>query len=286
VAFGISAAILVAEIVGAVLTGSLALLVDAGHMVVDTGGLAIGLVAARLAGRAATSRRTWGYQRAEVLGATAQAAILLAVGIYVLIAAIERLFVPETIPPIPLLVFGLIGLVGNIVAFFVLNRAGGDDFTSRAARLEVLNDSLGSMAVIVAAVVVALTGWERADSVAAILIGCLILPRAGGLLRETADVLLEATPPGLDLDDVRRHILALEHVRAVHDLHASLVSTGVPTLTAHVVIDDHCFTTSHAPAILDELQQCVAEHFDIPVEHSTFQLEPNTHQSHEHDLHA
>jgi cobalt-zinc-cadmium efflux system protein len=286
VAFCISAAILLAEIVGAVVTGSLALLVDAGHMVVDTGGLGIGLVAVRLGRRLPTSRRTWGYQRAEVLGATAQAAILLAVGVYVIIAAVERLFVPEAIPALPLFVFGVIGLIGNLGAFVVLTRAEGESFTSRAARLEVLNDSLGSVAVIIAAIVVWTTGWDRADSVAAILIGALILPRAVRLLRETADVLLEATPPGLDLDAVRTHILRLDHVQAVHDLHASLVATGVPTLTAHVVIDDHCFTTSHAPMILDELQQCVAEHFDVPVEHSTFQLEPATHRRHEHDIHA
>jgi len=285
-AFCISAGILLAEVVGAVVTGSLALLVDAGHMVVDTGGLGIGLVATRLARRIPTARRTWGYQRAEVLGATAQAAILLAVGIYVVISAVRRLFVPEEIDAGPLLVFGFVGLVGNLVAFAVLVRASGEGFTSRAARLEVLNDTLGSVAVIAAAVVLFLTGWQRADSVAALLIGVLILPRAVKLLRETADVLLEATPRGLDLDAVRGHILELDHVIAVHDLHATLVSTGVPNLTAHVVVDDHCFTTAHAPAILDELQQCVAEHFDVPVEHSTFQLEPASHQRHEHEVHA
>lgn len=286
IAFCISATILLAEVVGAVVTGSLALLVDAGHMVVDTGGLGIGLVATRLARRSPTTQRTWGFQRAEVLGATAQAAILLAVGVFVIISAVQRLFVPAEIHSGSLLVFGIIGLVGNLVAYGVLLRASGEGFTSRAARLEVLNDTLGSLAVIAAAVVLMLTGWERADSVAAILIGLLILPRAIRLLRETANVLLESTPPGLDLDDVRGHILELEHVIAVHDLHATLVATGVPNLTAHVVVDDECFSTAHAPRILDELQQCVAEHFDVPVEHSTFQLEPASHRRHEHEVHA
>ncbi|MBF4583803.1 cation transporter [Curtobacterium sp. VKM Ac-2865] len=286
IAFCISATILLAEVVGAVVTGSLALLVDAGHMVVDTGGIGIGLVATRLARRSPTSQRTWGYQRAEVLGATAQAAILLAVGVYVIISGVQRLFVPAEIHSGPLLVFGAIGLVGNLVAYAVLMRASGVDFTSRAARLEVLNDTLGSVAVIIAAIVLGATGWDRADSVAALVIGVLILPRAIRLLRETANVLLEATPPGLDLEAVRFHILELEHVIAVHDLHATLVATGVPNLTAHVVVDDHCFTTSHAPEILDELQRCVAEHFDVPVAHSTFQLEPASHQRHEHEVHA
>ena len=286
IAFCISAGILLAEVVGAVVTGSLALLVDAGHMVVDTGGLGIGLVATRLARRSPTAQRTWGFQRAEVLGATAQAAILLAVGVYVIISAVQRLVVPEEIHSGPLLVFGIIGLVGNLVAYGVLLRASGETFTSRAARLEVLNDTLGSVAVIGAAIVLVTTGWERADSIAAILIGLLILPRAIRLLRETANVLLESTPPGLDLDAVRGHILELDHVIAVHDLHATLVATGVPNLTAHVVVDDHCFSTAHAPRILDELQQCVAEHFDVPVEHSTFQLEPVSHRRHEHEVHA
>lgn len=286
VAACVSAAILLTEAVGAVVTGSLALFVDAGHMAVDTAGLVIGLAAMRLAQRSPTARRTWGFQRAEVLGAVAQAAILLTVGVVVLVSAVQRLVVPTPIPAGPLLVFGVVGVVGNVVALTVLTRSGGGTFTAKAARLEVLNDSLGSLAVVAAAVVVALTGWDRADSVAAILIGALILPRALRLLRETADVLLEATPPGLDLDAVRGHILELDHVRAVHDLHASLVATGVPTLTAHVVIDDDCFTTAHAPSILDELQQCVAEHFDVPVEHSTFQLEPASHRRHEHDVHA
>jgi cobalt-zinc-cadmium efflux system protein len=286
IAFCISAGILLAEVVGAVVTGSLALLVDAGHMVVDTGGLGIGLVATRLARRSPTAQRTWGFQRAEVLGATAQAAILLAVGVYVIISAVQRLVVPEEIHSGPLLVFGIVGLVGNLVAYGVLLRASGETFTSRAARLEVLNDTLGSVAVIGAAIVLMTTGWERADSIAAILIGLLILPRAIRLLRETANVLLESTPPGLDLDAVRGHILELDHVIAVHDLHATLVATGVPNLTAHVVVDDHCFSTAHAPRILDALQQCVAEHFDVPVEHSTFQLEPVSHRRHEHEVHA
>jgi cobalt-zinc-cadmium efflux system protein len=286
VALGISAAIVVAEAIGAVTTGSLALFVDTGHMVVDTVGLAIGLAAARLARRSPTARRTWGFQRAEVLGAVVQAAILLGVGVVVIVSAVERLVTPAPVPAGALLAFGVVGILGNLVALAVLTRAAGGSFTSRAARLEVLNDVLGSVAVVLAAIVVGLTGWDRADSVAAVLIGALILPRAVRLLRETADVLLEAAPPGLDLDDVRQHILELDHVEAVHDLHASLVATGVPTLSAHVVIEDHCFSSAHAPAILDELQQCVARHFDVAVEHSTFQLEPRSHQRHEHDVHA
>lgn len=156
----------------------------------------------------------------------------------------------------------------------------------RAAFLEVVNDALGSIAVIAAAIVIATTGWTGADAVAAILIGVLILPRALLLLRETVDVLLESTPRGLDLDSVRAHIQGLDRVRNVHDLHASTIATGLPVLTAHVVVDDECFADGSAPALLDELQACVAEHFRVSVQHSTFQLEPASHATHEDARHA
>jgi cobalt-zinc-cadmium efflux system protein len=133
--------------------------------------------------------------------------------------------------------------------------------------------------------VIALTGFQLADAIAAILIGALILPRAVLLLRDTTSVLLESTPKGLDLDSVRDHILELEHVQSVHDLHVSQIATGLPVLTAHVVVDDSCFHDGHASRMLDELQACVAEHFPVQIEHSTFQLELAEHAAHEHPTH-
>jgi len=286
VAFAISCAILLAEVVGAALTGSLALIVDAAHMLTDAGGLAVALFAAQLATKPATSRRTWGYARAEVLAATAQAAVLLGVGLFVLVQGIERLITPTGIHGSSLLVFGIIGLVGNVAAILVLSSRRDASFNLRAAFLEVMNDALGSLAVIVAAVVIATTGWQGADAVAALLIGALILPRAFGLLRQTVDVLLESAPAGLDLDAVRTHLLEVEHVQQVHDLHATQIATGLPVLTAHVTIDAQCFRDGHTPAILDQLQICVAQHFPVSVEHSTFQLEPAAHQRHEHTPHG
>jgi cobalt-zinc-cadmium efflux system protein len=286
IAFGIGAVILVAEVVGAILTGSLALLVDAAHMLTDVGGLGLALWAATLTGRPATSRRTWGFGRAEVLAATAQAAVLLAVGLFVLVQGVQRLFAPPEIASGPLLVFGVVGLVGNVAAILVLAGGRGANLNLRAAFLEVVNDALGSAAVIVAAVVIALTGWTRADAVVGMLIGVLILPRTFRLLREAVDVLLESVPRGLDLDAVRGHLLAQPHVLAVHDLHATQIATGLPVLTAHVVVEDGCFHDGHAPEIIDELQRCVAGHFPVRVEHSTFQLEPAAHADHEHETHA
>ncbi|NEM89791.1 cation diffusion facilitator family transporter [Galbitalea soli] len=285
IAFGITAGILVAEIIGSILTGSLALLVDAAHMLTDAGGLAVALLAAGLVRRPATTRRTWGYGRAEVIAAAAQAGVLLAVGLFVLVEGVRRLFEAPQVPPTTLLVFGIIGLVGNVASIVVLASSRSHNLNLRAAFLEVVNDALGSIAVIAAAIVIRLTGWGGADAVAAILIGVLILPRAFRLLGEAVDVLLESTPRGLDLDAVREHLLALDHVQSVHDLHASQIATGLPVLTAHVVIDNECFTDGHSPQLLDELQQCVAGHFNVSVEHSTFQLEPVTHRSHESPTH-
>lgn len=285
VALGITTTILVAELIGAAVTGSLALLVDAAHMLTDAAGLALAVFAASISLRPATARRTWGYQRAEVLAALAQSALLLAVGIYVVVEGIRRLANPPEIASSQLVVFGIIGLLGNVASMLILAGHRDANFNLRAAFLEVVNDALGSLAVIVAAAVIALTGWLQADAVAGLLIGALILPRALKLLWQTGSVLLEATPPGLNLDDVRSHLLGVDHVRDVHDLHASLIATGLPVLSAHVVVDDACFGDGHAGAILHELQDCVAEHFDVPVEHSTFQIEPAAHREREHLTH-
>ena len=287
VAFAVTATILVAEVVGAFVTGSLALLVDSGHMLTDAGGLLIALTAARLMTRPPSERRTWGYARAEVLGAGAQATVLLGVGGYALVEGVRRLLAdqPAEVAGGLLLAFGVVGLLGNLVAMLVL--AGGRDanLNLRAAFLEVVADALGSVAVIVSAVLIQTLGWTRADAVAGVLIALLILPRAVTILREAGSVLLESVPPGLSLPELREHLLGVDHVLDVHDLHVSRIGTGTPVLSAHVVVEDGCFRDGHAPQMLDALQECVAGHFDVSVEHSTFQLEPRQHGGHEHAHH-
>ena len=285
VALIIGALILVTEVVGAIMTGSLALVVDAGHVLTDTAGLAVALIASSLARRRPTDRRTYGFARAEVLAATLQAAVLLAVGLFVLVQAVEHLIVPPDVPSSGLLLFGVIGLAGNLASLAVLASARRSDFNLRAAFLETASDVLGSAAVIAAALVIGATSWTRADPVAAIVIGALILPRTFLLLRDTVAVLLESTPRGIDLDALRTHLLEVPHVEAVHDLHATQISSALPVLTAHVVVQSGCFSDGHAPDILDQLQRCVADHFPVSFEHSTFQLEPAVHAEHEADVH-
>lgn len=286
IAFGITASILIAEVIGAIVTGSLALLVDAGHMLTDAGGLLVALIAANLVLRPASDRFTWGFRRAEVLAALGQAAILLAVGIYAFIEGVSRLFEPPEISPAGLLVFGIVGLVGNVASMLVLSAGRNANLNMRAAFLEVLNDALGSVAVIVSAIVIATTGWAQIDALAAMLISLLIVPRTVILLRETGLILLESTPRGLDLAEVRNRLLAVRHVVDVHDLHASMIASGLPVLTAHVIVEPECFRDGHASEILADLQRCVADSFPVSVEHSTFQIEPVTHRATESETHS
>ena len=273
IAFGLAALIVIAQTVGSFITGSLALLTDTAHALVDASGLLVALMAAALSQRPTTSRQTWGFKRVEVLAALAQSVLLLAAGVYTVVEGIHRLFTPPEVPPAELLIFGIIGLAANLVGILVLSSHREANFNMRAAFLEVLHDALGSCPVIIASVVIALTGFMQADALAGLFIAVLIVPRAVRLLWETTSVLMEFTPKNLDLDTMRAHILNVDGVVEVHDVHASTIATGMPAVTAHVVVVDNSFTDGSATAILRQIRSCLAEHFDISVKHSTFQLE-------------
>ena len=280
IAFGITAVIVVAQTVGSIVTGSLALLTDTAHALVDASGLLIALIAATMLLRPASSARTWGFARVEVLAALAQATLLVVVGIYAAVEGISRLMAPPEVPSGQLLVFGVIGLAANLVAILVLAGDRDSNLNLRAAFLEVLNDALGSVGVIVAAIVIQVTGFRQADAIAALFIAALIVPRAVRILRETLRILMEYTPEGVDLDEVRAHILDLDHVQDVHDLHASSVGSNLPIISAHVVVSEECFESTHALRILEDVHHCVATHFPVAFEHATIQLEsPAVHRS-------
>lgn len=273
-ALSVTFTVLLAEIVGAALTGSLTLLVDLGHMLTDCAGLTFALVAVSLQHRPATDRLTWGWRRAEVISAVLQSLLLITIGVFASIEAIKRLIQPENIEAQTLLVVGIIGLVGNLISLTILLSSRQNNLNLRAAFLEVLNDSLGSVAVIVSAVVMRMTGWTQIDSVAALVIAALIVPRAIMILRPAGAILLESTPRDLDLDQVRAHLLELPHVLAVHDLHASTVSSNLPVLSAHVVLADECFHDGHSLEFLSEIENCLQNHYGISIFHTTVQLEP------------
>jgi len=275
----VTASVLVLEVVGWLVTGSLALLADAGHMATDAAAIVLALGASYVATRPAGPRSTFGLHRAEVLAALVNAAVLLVVCVYLGYAGISRLSSPEHVDAGPMVAFALVGLAANGASMVVLSRAERGSLNMRGAVNEVFADLLGSLLAVASGIVIWTTGFTEADAIATLLIALLILPRSFALLRDATVVLLEIAPKGLDLDDVRRHLLEVPGVTDVHDLHAWTITSGIPSLSAHVTVTDACLAERGVGATLDELCACVAEHFDI--HHATFQVEPVTHQAHE-----
>lgn len=279
IALSITLAVMVVEIVGGVLADSLALIADAAHMATDALGLGMALLAIHFAGRPASAHRTFGYARAEILAALANCLLLLGVGGYVLYEAVQRFFAPAETEGGLMIVFGAVGLVANMISLTLLLRGRQESLNVRGAFLEVAADALGSFAVLVSAGLILVTGWQPADPIASLVIGLMIVPRTVKLLRETLDVLLEAAPKDVDMARVRAHILALDGVEDVHDLHAWTITSGLPVLSAHVVVRSDVLSAIGHEKMLHELQGCLGHHFDLA--HCTFQLEPGGHAEHE-----
>ncbi|GAA2569943.1 MULTISPECIES: cation diffusion facilitator family transporter [Streptomyces] len=278
-ALAITLGVVVIQIVGGLLADSLALVADAAHMATDAVGLGMALLAIHFANRPPSERRTFGYARAEILAALANCLLLLGVGGYVLYEAVQRFITPADTEGGLAMVFGVIGLVANLVSLTLLMRGQKESLNVRGAFLEVAADALGSVAVIVSALVILTTGWTAADPAASLVIALMIVPRTWKLLRETLDVLLEAAPKGVDMAQVRAHILATDGVQDVHDLHAWTITSGMPVLSAHVVVSSEALNAIGHEKMLHELQACLGDHF--AVEHCTFQLEPGGHAEHE-----
>ena len=269
---------LAVDIIAAYASGSLALIADAAHRVTDVVGIAIAFGAATIAARPATHYRSFGYARSEVIAACVNAGLLVALGIFIAYEAVSRLATPEAPEPGPMLLAAVIGLAGSGTAALVMRREH-EGFAARGAFLDVVGDAVGSIAAIIAALLVIATGWEYADPIASLAVVCLVVPRALLLLRDAVNVLMESSPRGLSLPDVRARILEVPGVTAVHDLHAWQITAGLPMLTAHVVAaegaDHH--------QILHEVDLCLAEDFDL--DHSTIQVEHPSRPV-EHDAHT
>lgn len=280
----ITMGVFVLQIGGAVFSGSLALLADAGHMLSDAAGVSIALLASFIAARPATARRTYGFQRAEVLAALVNVLLLIAVAAFIFTEALSRLGSPAGVSPTPMLIAAVLGAAANAASLLILHSGQQESLNLRGAYLEVLADLLGSFAVIVAALVIALTGWQAADAWASILIALMILPRAWNLLKDVLHVLLEAAPDHMDAEQIRRHILELEDVADVHDIHAWTITSGVPVFTAHLVLPDEVFSSGRAGAVLERAAECLSSHFDT--EHCTLQLEPLSQCRNKAALHA
>lgn len=269
--FCITLVVFVVEVVGGLASNSLALIADAGHVFTDVVGVGLALTAIWIAGRPTSDQRTFGFYRAEILGAVANAVLLFGVAAYVLYEAWRRFMDPPDVTSGLMLAVALVGGAANAVSLVLLRSAQAESLNMRGAYLEVMGDLLGSIAVVVAAVVIALTGQTIADPIASGVIGLLILPRTWGLLREALDVLLESTPKGIDLEAVRKHMLEAPGVAGVHDLHAWTITSGMNVVSAHVVLMEGAKTGD----ILDHLGMCLSDDFDV--RHSTFQLETPEH---------
>ncbi|MCP2636561.1 cation diffusion facilitator family transporter [Microbacterium sp. HD4P20] len=284
ISLAITTVVMVVQIIGAALSGSLALLADAAHMFTDAAALVIALVASMVAARPANDRRTFGYQRAEVFGALVNGIILIALSAWVAVEGVSRLVSPSDVEVAGGLMLGvaIVGLIANAVAMWLLSSAQRRSINVRGAYLEVLGDLIGSAAVIVAAIVILMTGWAQADAIASLFIAAMIIPRAIGLLREVVSVLAESAPVGTHVREIRDHILATPGVVDVHDVHVWQLTRGAPVFSAHVVVDGAALQDGKASGILSQLQTCLSQHFDVA--HSTFQLEPAGHI--EHGAHA
>jgi cobalt-zinc-cadmium efflux system protein len=263
---------LVIEIVGGLLTGSLALLADAGHMLTDVLALALAIFVAHLATRPATPERTFGFLRAEVIGAFVNGGTLILIVGMVFLEAIRRFIHPPEVQGAGMLIIAFAGLLANLGSAWVLSRGRAQNINIEGAFIHMLSDALGSVGAVIAGAVILATGWMPADPLVSIVIGLLILWSSVGLLRRTLAILIHATPANLDFREILAAIEANEHVAAVHDLHIWLVTSGFPVLTAHIWLKPMCSDPLCWQQCLRELQDMLHERFDI--EHVTLQIEP------------
>jgi cobalt-zinc-cadmium efflux system protein len=270
VVLSLTTAYLLAEVAGGLLTGSLALLADAGHMLADVFGLSMSFAALRMAARPATPRRTFGFHRAEILAAVANAVLLLGIAGFILFEAWTRFTAPEDVDSLPMLLVAVGGLAVNLIAFKTLHGSAVENLNLRGAMLEVVADMLGSVGAIVAAVTIWLTGWTQVDPLVSVLIALFIVPRALSLLWAGVNVLLEATPAHLDLGQVVTSMQTVPGVAAVHDVHAWTIASGYVAMSAHVLANGR-----PSAEVLHDLQRLLRE--DLHVDHITLQVESDGH---------
>lgn len=271
IAFGITASYMVVEFIVGFATNSLALISDAAHMGTDVLGLGMALAAITLASRAGSRQRTYGLYRLEVLAALANGLLLFGVSGYVLWEAIQRFGEPPTVPGLPLLLTAIVGLIVNIVSFRLLAKGAKESLNVKAASLEVLGDLLGSVGVILAAIIIFTTGWAYADPIIGVAIGLFILPRTFLLTRQAVRILVEAAPPHINVAEVEQKLAAIPGVAAVHDLHIWTITSGMESASGHIVVAEG----ADYPAVLQQVQELLRE--DYHVEHSTIQCEPAQH---------
>ncbi len=271
-AFIINLVFLVVEVIGGLMVNSLALLADAGHMLTDVGALALAIFVAHLAKRAATPSRTFGFLRAEVLGAFVNGATLVLIVGFIFYEAWERTGKVREINGPVMMIIALFGLIANIVSAMILAKGKDVNVNIRGAFLHMVADALGSVGAIMAGIIIITTGWQPADTIASIVIGLLILWSSFGFLKQTINILLEATPENIDYLEVKKALEEMEYIEAVHDLHIWTINSGMPVLSAHIRLASCCTNTNHWHKCISDANRLLKERFGI--DHSTLQVEP------------
>lgn len=266
-ALALTLAYLLAELVGAYITGSLALLADAAHMLTDAGGLALALFAIWFARRPPDTRRSFGYLRAEILAALANAVVLLLLTIYIFYEAYHRFLSPPEILSGPMLAVAVLGLVVNLISMRLLAEGASESLNVKGAYFEVLSDALGSLGVIIAALVIMFTGWRLADPIVGVGIGLFIIPRTWRLMMQAVHILLEGTPHEIDVGQIEADLRAIPGVTAIHDTHVWTITSGLHSMTCHLVVED----MTQARRILQAATQILSEKHDL--NHTTVQIE-------------
>jgi cobalt-zinc-cadmium efflux system protein len=274
---------MVFEVVVGLVSGSLALLADAGHMLTDVAAIATSVWVTYLVARPPNHQWTFGLKRAEIISAAGNGVTLVVVAALVLVEAIHRLVQPPPVEGLALVIVAGVGIAVNLAATIVLSKANRESLNVEGAFQHILTDLYAFVGTAVAGLVIILSGYRRADPIASLVVVILLLRAAWGLLHASGRVLLEGTPQTVDLAEVRQHITDLPEVLSVHDVHAWMLTSELPVLTAHVVVIERCLQDGSAAQVLDHLQACLAGHFDV--EHSTFQLELSAHSDHEHGHH-
>ena len=279
-ALALTGTYMIAEVVGALVTGSLALLADAAHMLTDVGGLALALLAIRFATREATPQLTYGYLRTEVLSALTNAVVLLLLTVYILYEAYQRFLAPPEILSGPMLIVAAIGLVVNLISMRLLAGGSSESLNVKGAYLEVLGDMLGSVGVIFAALIIMWTGWRLADPIMGAGIGLFIVPRTWTLLKQVTHILMEGTPPNIDLALLERRLMDIPGVTAVQDMHVWTVTSGFDAMSCHLVVAD----ISKARDALQNARRVMKDNFGI--DYVTIQVEDDVLRAEEAVLHV
>jgi cobalt-zinc-cadmium efflux system protein len=279
-ALGLTATYMIAEVIGGLVTGSLALLADAAHMLTDVGGLGLALLAIRFAAKEATPQRTYGYLRMEVLSALANAVVLLLLTVYILYEAYQRFQAPPEILSGPMLIVASIGLVVNLISMKLLAGGSSESLNVKGAYLEVLGDMLGSIGVIVAALLMMWKGWVLADPIIGAGIGLFIVPRTWILLKQVTHILMEGTPANVDITLLEKKLARISGVTAVHDLHVWTVTSGFDAMSCHLVVAD----MSGASEVLREARRAMKD--DFKIDHTTIQVEDEALRRDEAELHV